>query len=69
MLGGARMRAGCGKWQLRGGRPPAALLFVWRRAAPFRALQWVRGLSARSADKVVWAAGGPAATSIVSVEV
>lgn len=40
-----------------GGCPPAALFFVPRRAAPFRAL-WVReGLSALRSDKVEWAAG------------
>lgn len=59
-----RARAGCGKWRLRGERPPAALLFVRCRAARFRALLWVRGgLSGLSSDKAEWG-GGPAGRDV-----
>lgn len=50
----------CGPAAGSSGDCPPAALFVRRRAAPFRALQSVRGgLSALRSDKAEWAAGRP----------
>lgn len=55
--GGGRV---CGPAAGSSGDCPPAALFVRRRAAPFRALQSVRGgLSALRSDKAEWAAGRP----------